>query len=161
MSRFRFDNNRNTSLLPTDCTRRRSRVRNAVTATDIASFGSFLFDRPLPSTRVRAANVAGTSTTVSPALTSCCARRNPSPSAPSIAHVRDGNGAAHVNNLSTWPRLARIFSRARSASSAPNSDGGVGRLMRVDPDDHLHLHPPRSLDEWNRGGHSYFGSCSR
>ena len=48
MSVFRFDNRRNTSLLPTDRTRRRSRVRSAVTATDIASFGSFLFDRPVP-----------------------------------------------------------------------------------------------------------------
>jgi hypothetical protein len=60
-----------------------------------------LFDLPVPSTRVRAAKVAGTSTTVSPAVTSCCASRNPSPSAPSIAHVRDVNGAAHDNNAST------------------------------------------------------------
>jgi len=33
----------------------------------------------------RSAKVAGTSTTVSPAVTSCCARRNARPSAPSIA----------------------------------------------------------------------------
>ena len=103
--------------MPTDCTRRRSRVRRAVTATDMASFGSFLFDRPVPSTRVRAANVAGTSTTASPAVTSCCASRNPSPSAPSIAHSLDGNGAAHVNRCSTWLRLARTLSRASSSSS--------------------------------------------
>jgi len=101
MSALRFDNRRNTSLLPTDCTRRRSRDHNAVTATDIASFGSFLFDLPEPSTRVLAANVAGTSTTVSPAVTSYCASRNPSPSAPSTAHSLDGNGADHVNNLAT------------------------------------------------------------
>ena len=71
MSAFRFDNKRNTSLLSTAWTLRRSRFLNAVTATDVASLGSFLFDRPEPNTRVRAANVAGTSTTISPAVTSC------------------------------------------------------------------------------------------
>lgn len=112
MSLLRFDNRRSTSLLPTGRTRRRSLVRNAVTATDMASFGSFLFDLPVPSTRVRAANVAGTSTTISPAVTSCWASRNPSPSAPSIAHVRDVNGAAHDNNVSTWARLSSRRFRA-------------------------------------------------
>lgn len=42
---------------------------------------------------------------------------NPSPSAPSIDHVRNVNGAAHVTNLSTCPRLARTFNRATSPSS--------------------------------------------
>ena len=46
-------------------------VGSAVSATDSASLGSFLFDRPLPNSRVRAANVAGTSTTSCSAATSC------------------------------------------------------------------------------------------
>jgi hypothetical protein len=37
--------------------------------------GSFLSERPVPSTRIRDANVAGTSTTFSPASSSCCAYR--------------------------------------------------------------------------------------
>ncbi len=44
--------------------------RSAAIATDSASFGSFLLDRPVDSTLTREARVAGTSTTVSPA-TSC------------------------------------------------------------------------------------------
>jgi hypothetical protein len=40
-------------------------------ATESASFGSFLLERPVPSTRTLEANVAGTSRTCSPASTSC------------------------------------------------------------------------------------------
>ena len=40
-------------------------------ATDRASFGSFLSDLPVPSTRTRDASVAGTSRTRSPAPTNC------------------------------------------------------------------------------------------
>jgi hypothetical protein len=40
-------------------------------ATENASFGSFLFDRPVPSTRTLEASVAGTSRTCSPAPTNC------------------------------------------------------------------------------------------
>ena len=75
MSMFRFASRRSTSLCPTAATRRRSGDRNAAIATDSASFGSFLFDRPVANTRTRDANVAGTSTTVSPAATSCWASR--------------------------------------------------------------------------------------
>jgi hypothetical protein len=50
-------------------------VRSAAIATDRASLGSFLSERPVPSTRIRDANVAGTSTTFSPASSSCCAYR--------------------------------------------------------------------------------------
>jgi hypothetical protein len=39
-------------------------------ATDRTSFGSFLFERPVPSTRTLEARVAGTSRTRSPALIS-------------------------------------------------------------------------------------------
>jgi hypothetical protein len=47
-------------------------VAKGVNATERASFGSVLFDFVLPNTRVRAASVAGTFTTRSPAATSCC-----------------------------------------------------------------------------------------
>ncbi len=40
-------------------------------ATESASFGSFLSERRLPSTRIRAARVDGTSSTVSPAASNC------------------------------------------------------------------------------------------
>jgi hypothetical protein len=75
MSMFRLASRRNTSLCPTAATRRRSGERSAATATDNASFGSFLFDRPVANNRARDASVAGTSTTVSPAATSCWASR--------------------------------------------------------------------------------------
>jgi hypothetical protein len=68
----RFANKRNTSAWSATSTDRNDEARNAAIATDRASFGSFLSDRPVPSTRTRDASVAGTSTTVSPAATSCC-----------------------------------------------------------------------------------------
>ena len=50
-------------------------ARNAAIATDRASFGSFLSERPEPNSRTRDANVAGMSTTCSPAARSCWANR--------------------------------------------------------------------------------------
>ena len=50
-------------------------ARNAAIATERASFGSFFSDRPEPSSRTRDANMAGMSTTCSPAARSCCANR--------------------------------------------------------------------------------------
>ena len=44
---------------------------NAATATERASLGSLLVDWPVLNTRTCDANVAGTSSTVSPAATSC------------------------------------------------------------------------------------------
>ncbi len=44
-------------------------------ATDRASLGSFLSDFPVPSTRTLEARVAGTSSTCSPASTSCWASK--------------------------------------------------------------------------------------
>jgi hypothetical protein len=46
-------------------------VRNAATAIDSASLGSFLFERLDASTRTLDASVAGTSSTVSPTSMSC------------------------------------------------------------------------------------------
>jgi len=53
---------------------------------------------PAPSSRARAASLAGTSTTSSPAPTSCWATVCPSPVAPSTAHRRAGHGAAQASN---------------------------------------------------------------
>jgi hypothetical protein len=48
-----------------------TRIRSAAIAVDNASLGSFFDAPPEPSTRTRADSVAGTSSTVSPASTSC------------------------------------------------------------------------------------------
>src|SRR5262249_54929982 len=79
---------------------RRWRCRNATIAAERASCGSFFDDFVESSTRTLADNVGGTSTTSSPAATSCCARRYPSPDADSIAHRRCGNRSAQSNNTS-------------------------------------------------------------
>ena len=75
MSVLRLADKRSTSLWPAVSTRRSPRDRSAAMATDSASFGSFLFDRPVESTLTRDARVAGTSRTVSPAATSCWANK--------------------------------------------------------------------------------------
>src|SRR5262249_53034100 len=62
--------------------------RSAATATDKASFGSFLLVSPACSSRTRAASFGGTSSTCSPAASSCWASRCPSPAAPSTAQAR-------------------------------------------------------------------------
>ena len=71
ISWFRLARSRSTSRWSADSTDRSPGERRAAMATDSASFGSFLFDFPVPSTRTLEANVAGTSRTCSPAPTSC------------------------------------------------------------------------------------------
>jgi hypothetical protein len=56
-------------------TRRRRRPRSAAIAVDNASFGSFFCALPEPSTRTLDDSIGGTSTTSSPAATSCWASR--------------------------------------------------------------------------------------
>jgi hypothetical protein len=75
MSVLRLASSRNTSTCPAGSTRRKPGERNAATATDNASLPSFLFELPVANNRARDASVAGTSTTVSPAETNCCANR--------------------------------------------------------------------------------------
>ncbi len=70
-SRCRLANKRSTLTWSSARTFASVGARNAAIATDRASFGSFLSERPVPNTRTRAANVAGTSSTVSPAATNC------------------------------------------------------------------------------------------
>jgi hypothetical protein len=54
----------------------------------------------------RAESVAGTSSTVSPAATSCCASNAPSPQADSMAQVRGMKLAAKWSSRSRWRRSA-------------------------------------------------------
>jgi hypothetical protein len=81
----------------------RSRVRNAVTATDSASLGSFFVLRPEPNRPVRAARVAGTLRTCSPAARSCWASK--------VAHA-----VGPRQQLVDCVRVARTFLRASSSS---------------------------------------------
>ena len=68
---FRLARRRSTSRWFASSTERRLGERRAAMATDSASFGSFLLERPVPSTRTLEARVAGTSRTRSSARTSC------------------------------------------------------------------------------------------
>ena len=70
-SRCRFANNPNTLVWSSPPTITKPGWRNAAIATDRASFGSFFCDLPDPNSRTRAAIIAGTSITRSPAPTSC------------------------------------------------------------------------------------------
>jgi hypothetical protein len=72
---------------------------------------------PESNNRARADNAAGTSTTVSPDATSCCANNAPCPVAPSTAHTRGANGAAQRNNRSRCRRSAGTDSSPTSFSS--------------------------------------------
>ena len=68
------------------------RAQRAI-ATERASLGSFLFVSPDASSRTRAPSLGWTSSTCSPAATSCWASRCPRPAAPSTAQVRCGQDA--------------------------------------------------------------------
>ena len=82
--------------------------RSAASATERASFGSFLFTAPAASSRTRAARLGCTSSTFSPAATSCWASRCPRPPALSTAQDRSGQATAHLFN--TGPVALTIFS---------------------------------------------------
>ena len=84
-------------------------------ATERASFGSFLFTAPVASSRTRAASLGCTSSTRSPAATSCWASRCPRPAAPSTAQVRSGQAAAHASSRSACAAQARTRSWSQQA----------------------------------------------
>src|SRR5947209_7272192 len=79
-------------------------------ATDRALLGSFLFVSPAASSRTRAPSLGGTSSTRSPADTSCQSSRWPVPPAPSTAQVRCGQAAAHASSRPAWATQARTRS---------------------------------------------------
>ncbi len=106
MSRRRRTQTLITAACPSLCTSGNSWPRSAATATDRASLGSFLLTCPVLSRRTRAASLGCTSTTFSPAATSCCASNSPSPAAPSIAHAWSGQVAPQARSCSACRPLA-------------------------------------------------------
>jgi hypothetical protein len=122
-SRCRRAQTLSTAACSSVTTVRTSGERSAAIATERASFGSFLFTCPVLSSRTRAASFGWTSRTCSPAATSCCANRWPSPRAPSIAQTRSGQRPAHSSRPSSCLAEARIricpsrFSLASSANA--------------------------------------------
>jgi hypothetical protein len=76
---------------------------------------------PVCRSRARPARLAGTSTTVSPALTSCCARKSPSPVAPSMAHVRSGHAADQFSRRLSVALFAGTRSCAMTSASFPTA----------------------------------------
>jgi len=71
------------------------------------------------SSRTRAASFGGTSSTRSPAATSCRASRCPSPPAPSTAQVRPGQPAAHATSCPACDRQAVTRSSSSGSSAVP------------------------------------------
>ena len=86
----RSDSIRNASSSPSTCRTRRPWVRTATTAMECASSASVLRLCPVSKSRTRAASLAGTSTTCSPASRSRCASGRPAPLLPSTAQTRSG-----------------------------------------------------------------------
>jgi len=68
----------------------------------------------VPSSRARAASLAGTSGTCSPAATSSCAIPRPRPVAPSTAQRRSGQPAAQAS--SCWAAWLVVATRNRPSS---------------------------------------------
>ncbi len=116
-SRCRLANSRKTRAWSSGRTTCRRPARNAATATERASLGSFFWDRWVSNTRTRAASTAGTSTTSSPAATSCWDSRYPNPAADSTAHRRWSNRAAQPNSSTVWAAEADTCSLPTITSS--------------------------------------------
>ena len=110
-------------------------VRSATTAAERASWRSVLSLRPESSSRTRADNVGGTSTTRSPAATSCWANNAPVPVAPSIAHNRGSNGSRPVQQPVALPAIGTHPKLVEDLLGAIEHRRGVGPPVRVDPDD--------------------------
>jgi hypothetical protein len=79
--------------------------------------GSFLLMSPVASSRTRAASLGGTSSTRSPADSSCWASRWPTPPAPSTAQVRSGHACAHASSRSACAAQARTRSWPSGSSA--------------------------------------------
>jgi hypothetical protein len=86
--------------------------------------------------RTRADNVGGTSSTVSPAATSCWASNTPSPDAASMAHVRGVKLAAKRSSWSRCRQSALTCSSPITVSVRSRTAAVWELLWGVDPDDH-------------------------
>ena len=126
-SRWRLDRTFSTAGWSSAATWRQVLDRSAATATDRASFGSFLFVSPACSSRTRDASFGWTSRTRSPAATSCQSSSRPSPAAPSTAQVRSGHAAAHS---ASFPACA---AEARTRISPSGSSAGLITTAVCDP----------------------------
>ena len=116
-SRCRLAQIFSTAAWSSGLTGRQAAERSAAMATERASSGSFLLTAPVASSRTRAASLGCTSSTRSPAATSCRASRCPRPAAPSTAQVRSGQDFAQVSSRSACAAQART--RPTGTSSAP------------------------------------------
>ena len=123
----RSDNRRRTTVWSSAVTVESFGLCTATDATEIASARSVLRALPEPNSRARAASLAGTSTTRSPAATSCWATPCPRPAAPSTAQTRSGHPAAHDNRCAPvlavhanrrWPRTSLVGPSAAAVTLA-------------------------------------------
>jgi hypothetical protein len=105
----RSESKRSTTVWSSAATTESLGLWMATDATDTASVTSVLRALPEPSSRARAASLAGTSTTRSPAARRCWATPCPRPAAPSTAHSRSGHSAAQ--EIRWAPVLAVVASR--------------------------------------------------
>jgi hypothetical protein len=118
-SRCLFAHTFSTTAWSSAITGRGALDRSAATATDKASFGSFLLVSPACSSRTRAASFGGTSSTRSPAATSCWASRHPSPAAPSTAQARSGHARAHATSCAACAGQALTCTFPSGSSPGP------------------------------------------
>src|SRR6266536_4410649 len=148
--------------LPISSSRQTSRTpaeRSAATATDRASLGSFLLMFPAASSRTRAASLGGTSSTRSPAASSCWASRWPTPPAPPAAQVRCGQACAHPSSRSAWAVQARTCSWPSGTSAGSMATAVCEALCGSIPIITTTMGTPSSLSlTWDndRGGHAQF-----
>lgn len=114
----------------------------ATIAAERASLGSVLSILPLSRSRTRDDNFGGTSTTCSPAATSCWASNAPIPVAPLMAQVRGENGAAHAEQPGPLMPISVDTDRVDHRLCPVDRSSGVGTLVGVDAD-HEHDVFPR------------------
>ena len=133
-------NSRNTSACPTAGTRRsvpgaqrghRHRQRRR--------WGRSCSIVPVPNSRVRAANVGGTSTTISPVGDELLSEQEPE-SRPRPRSPTSASRTAPPRPTTARPGSGSLgpSSIASSSSRSLDRDRGVRRLVGVDPDDHMH-----------------------
>ena len=146
----RSTSSRSASSSPSTCSTRRVLVRTATAAMECASWASVLRLCPVSNSRTRAASLAGTSTTTSPASSSRCARERPAPLAPSTAHTRSGHALAYAR-IAAYPARSVVNRPAPSLPFVVVDDLDRGRqLVGIDPDDDL-LHalaPACARTDW-------------
>ena len=160
-SRCRLAHTFSTRAWPSAVTTCLAADRSAATATDRASLGSFLLVFPVCSSRTRAASLGCTSSTRSPAATSCWASRPPSPRAPSTAQVRSGRARAQATSLLAWSGQARTRSVPSGSSAAPTATAVCEPLCGSIPIiTAISTLPSSPGDRTDRSGHALYRTCA-